>query len=412
MLGSRGNQVCDISARAKRDRLCGYIMQLTNGFGWGQIGRLRVRWCSFRSWLPQAGFAVLATIALTACEPTRPFERSADGSVVYGDQLSEAQNAAARDAIVRTLDRGLAVYAPQIGDEFEVFFNIEPRPMVGEYRIFVGDQVSIDFLNDTANSKVVLVRPDGRISMPLIGAIVAAGKTSDQLARELERRYADQVTVAGQVTVNLTKTHSPLDDFIAAVGPSGKSRSIVSKVLPDGTISLPLLRPIPARGLTLDELKRAIDAAYAEAHYDIAVSLVPRNLRPGTVLVLGEVPRPGRIELDRPQTVLMSVAQVGGVLTTGSMEAVRVFYIGADQLPHVRSVNLKEEIEGLRLDQDMIVPSYSVIYVPPTELAKTGRFLDAVLRDILRFQGFSAGGTFLINNPTNNTTSVIQAPAH
>ena len=52
----------------------------------------------------------------------------------------------------------------------------------------------------------------------------------------------------------------------------------------------------------------------------------------------------------------------------------------------------------------MIVPSNSVIYVPPTELAKTGRFLDSVLRDILRFQGFSIGGTYLLQNPNNGTT--------
>ena len=38
-------------------------------------------------------------------------------------------------------------------------------------------------------------------------------------------------------------------------------------------------------------------------------------------------------------------------------------------------------MEGLKLEEDMIVPSNAVIYVPPTELAKTGRFLDAVLRE-------------------------------
>jgi len=59
----------------------------------------------------------------------------------------------------------------------------------------------------------------------------------------------------------------------------------------------------------------------------------------------------------------------------------------------MRSVNLKDVIEGLRLEEDMIVPNNSVIYVPPTELAKTGRLLDAVLRDILRFQGFSIAVT-------------------
>jgi hypothetical protein len=105
----------------------------------------------------------------------------------------------------------------------------------------------------------------------------------------------------------------------------------------------------------------------------------------------------------------MSVAQAGGVTIAGSMEAVRVFYVDADQQPHLRSVNLTDEINQLRLDEDIIVPPNSVIYVPPTELAKTGRFLDSVLRDILRFQGFSIGGTYLINNPNTGSTTVVPA---
>lgn len=350
--------------------------------------------------LLRAGLAVLALAALVGCEAVRPFDRSADGSIVYLDDMSPAQKAAARDRIVRTLERGLAVYRLQIGDEVEVYFAIKARPVLRRYVISAGDKVSVEFLNDPTNNKIVLVPPDGRISLPLIGSLVATGKTADELGRELTKQYN------APVTVNLTETHSPLQDFIAVVGPAGRTRSINDKVLPDGTISLPWLRPIPARGRTVDELERAIDKAYAQLNSNITVSLVPRNLHPGSVMVLGEVAKPGRIDSDRPQTVLMSIAQAGGVLTTGSMEAVRVLYIGADQLPHVRSVNLSEEINGLGLHEDMIVPPNSVVYVPPTELAKTGRFLDAVLRDILRFQGFSLGGTFLINNPNSNTTIV------
>ena len=58
-------------------------------------------------------------------------------------------------------------------------------------------------------------------------------------------------------------------------------------------------------------------------------------------MVFGEVSKPGKIESDRPMTVLMTVAQAGGVLPTGSLENIRVFYIGNEGVPHVRLVNLK-----------------------------------------------------------------------
>jgi protein involved in polysaccharide export with SLBB domain len=376
------------------------MMQLTSRLGLKQVGErfIRSRW-SCRGLL-RAALVVLPSLTMTACETTRPFERSADGSVVYLDQLSDEQKAAARDKIVQTLSRGLDVYTLQVGDEFEVFFDVKRQPTAGEYAISVGDKLAIDFIGDAANSKVVLVRPDGWITMPVVGPVMAARKTVDELTRELQRKYS------GQLTINVTESHSRLEDFLDVVSPTGVRRSILSKVLPDGTVSLPLLQPIQARGRTLRALERDIDKAYAALRFEISASLVPHTLHPGSVLVLGEVAKPGRIESDRPMTVLMSIAQAGGVSISGSMEAVRVFYIDDDQQPRLRSVNLKDEIDGLRLDYDMIVPPNSVIYVPPTELAKTGRFLDSVLRDVLRFQGFSIGGTFLINNPNNGTTVV------
>lgn len=350
--------------------------------------------------LPHVVFAVLSCLLLTACQSTRPFERSADGATVYLDQLSDEQKAAARDKVIQTLDRGLTVYDLQVGDEFDVFYDITRLPTKGVYVIAVGDKLAFDYVGDTGNSRVVEVRPDGWISMPLVGPVVAAGKTVDQLTRELAKRYT------GQFTINVAESHTRLDDFLQVIGPTGQQRSVRSKVLPDGTVSLPLLQPIPARGRTLRALEHDINKAYAALHLNIVATLVPRNLHPGSVLVLGEVAKPGRIDSDRPLTVLMSIAQAGGVTIAGSMDAVRVFYIDADQQPHLRSVNLNDEINQLRLDEDMIVPPNSVVYVPPTELAKTGRFLDSVLKDILRFQGFSIGANYLINPTTGGSTVV------
>jgi len=196
------------------------------------------------------------------------------------------------------------------------------------------------------------------------------------------------------------------------LGSSAKGRSIVDKVLPDGTISVPLLPPVPASGRTLKEVQDAIDAAYSAKGLDVFVSVVPSTLRTGATLVVGEVGKPGRIELDRPVTVLMAVAQAGGPLITGAMDAVRVFYISNDGAPRVRSINLTEVMDDLRLEDDMIVPPNSIIYVPPTELAKTGRFMDAVLRDIFRFGGWSIGGGFQIPPTTGGSTTIFQtAPA-
>ena len=61
------------------------------------------------------------------------------------------------------------------------------------YRLQPGDGIEIKFyfnpeLNDTA-----LIRPDGRIALPLIGEVVAGGRTVADVSRELEQRFAPEL---------------------------------------------------------------------------------------------------------------------------------------------------------------------------------------------------------------------------
>jgi protein involved in polysaccharide export with SLBB domain len=390
------------------DVLRSYI-QLKNWTGPKQIGQL------LRNGLPLRRLAVrgplvliLVSVGQTACESPRSYERASDGSTVYLDELSEATKADARQKIVASLTRGMEAYELGVGDEIEIYFHIERKPTAAEYVISVADKLRVEFLAETESVRTVQVRPDGRISMPLIGPVMAAGKTVDALAHQLQERYSGILT-RPQISVDVTEAHSPLADFIEVLGSSTKGRSIVDKVLPDGTISVPLLPPIRAIGRTLKDLQKEIDAGYSSLGLDVFVSLVPGTLRAGAALVFGEVGKPGRIELERPQTVLMVVAQAGGVLPTGSIDSVRLFYVGDDGRPRVRLINLKEIMEDFKFEQDMIVPNNSVIYVPPTQMAKLGRLEDALLRDILRYNGVSVGGAIILNNPNSNST-VVPSP--
>ena len=56
------------------------------------------------------------------------------------------------------------------------------------YTIGAGDILYISVWNNEALTRPVTVLPDGKIHFPLIGEVVAAGKTISQLKRELEDR--------------------------------------------------------------------------------------------------------------------------------------------------------------------------------------------------------------------------------
>lgn len=106
----------------------------------------------------------------------------------------------------------------------------EPEPIEvpagsASYRIAAGDDLQIFVWQDRDLSLKVRVRPDGRISMPLLADVEAAGKTPAELGRELERRLADFVQ-RPLVTVIVTDFLGPLDQQIRVVGEAIKPQSL------------------------------------------------------------------------------------------------------------------------------------------------------------------------------------------
>ncbi len=72
------------------------------------------------------------------------------------------------------------------------------------YRLAVSDVVKISVWHNKRLSETVPVRPDGRVSMPLIGAVDAAGYTPSRVAKEIQSKLSYYVRDP-EVTVIVTK---------------------------------------------------------------------------------------------------------------------------------------------------------------------------------------------------------------
>jgi polysaccharide biosynthesis/export protein len=62
-----------------------------------------------------------------------------------------------------------------------------PAPIVAEYQLGAGDKLRIEVYRDTQLSQSVQVRPDGKITLPLVGDLQAAGKTTAELDEDITR---------------------------------------------------------------------------------------------------------------------------------------------------------------------------------------------------------------------------------
>lgn len=77
----------------------------------------------------------------------------------------------------------------------------------GEYIIGPGDSVQVFVWRNADLSTTVPVRPDGKISTPLVEDMVAVGKTPSKLARDIETVLAEYIR-APQVNVIVTNAVS------------------------------------------------------------------------------------------------------------------------------------------------------------------------------------------------------------
>lgn len=76
------------------------------------------------------------------------------------------------------------------------------RSVPSEYRINTGDELDLRFFYTPDLNNTVTVRPDGKINLPLVGEVRAAGLTTAQLSQNLKALYADQV-IRADVAVNV-----------------------------------------------------------------------------------------------------------------------------------------------------------------------------------------------------------------
>jgi polysaccharide export outer membrane protein len=94
-----------------------------------------------------------------------------------------------------------------------------------DYLIGPGDSLNITVWRNPEVSLSVPVRPDGKITTPLVQDMNASGKTATQLARDMEKsleKYIQQPIV----TVIVTGFVGPYSEQIRVIGPAAKPQAL------------------------------------------------------------------------------------------------------------------------------------------------------------------------------------------
>ncbi len=164
---------------------------------------------------------------------------------------------------------------------------------------------------------------------------------------------------------------------------------------PDGRVTVPLLGPVLADGLTVAEFRAKLEAGYASKLRVADLDVVVRTYGSARIYVGGEVKAPGVLPLQGPTDVLQGVMMAGGMLNTARSGEVVLIRRRADHVPMLRTLNLRRFAGSADPRDDVRLQASDVIYVPKSSIAEFDLFVDQYLNQSLPFTrslNYNVGG--------------------
>ena len=110
-------------------------------------------------------------------------------------------------------------------------------------------------------------------------------------------------------------------------------------VLPDGSITFPLIGTLRAYGLSLSELQEQIAAKLQSSIPDASVTVAVKSPMGHTISVLGQVAKPGELMIGRNLSVMQALSQTGGLTPYASESSILI----------LRTENGKKSLDPLPL---------------------------------------------------------------
>jgi protein involved in polysaccharide export with SLBB domain len=154
-------------------------------------------------------------------------------------------------------------------------------------------------------------------------------------------------------------------------------------VRPDGKVSLQYVEDIQAAGLTPEGLAREVERRYAKELVDPQVSVIvgdPGGLR---YYVGGEVARQGVQRLAGGVTLFQAIQEAGGFAKTANRKQVVLVRRGPNGETTARTIDMRPVQRGERLEDDVVLQPYDVVFVPRSKVADVNAFVELYVRNNL-----------------------------
>jgi len=152
------------------------------------------------------------------------------------------------------------------------------------YQIGAQDLLSILVVGEKDYSGQYLVRPDGRISMPFIGEVMAAGRTPEQVGKDVTERLTQYIKKP-QVSVMLTAVNSKKYFINGEVLKPGEFNLIVPTTVMEGLVQAGGFKEFANQ----KDIRVLRDGGNTVLHFNFKEMLKGKNLKQNVFLQPGDI---------------------------------------------------------------------------------------------------------------------------
>ncbi len=138
-------------------------------------------------------------------------------------------------------------------------------------------------------------------------------------------------------------------------------------VLPDGTITFPLIGNLNVRGMTPTDVQATIKERLKSLIPNASVTVSVKAPLGHTVSVIGQVAKPGEFVMGRRTTVMQALSQAGGLTPFASEGGIIVVRRDGEKETSI-PFPYKDVVKGANLDKDIVLKPGDVIIVPTAGL--------------------------------------------
>lgn len=155
----------------------------------------------------------------------------------------------------------------------------------------------------------------------------------------------------------------PGDKILVGVFDDEKLKPLDITITPDGKFSFPLIGEVTATGKTAEQLRLEIQTKLKKYYADPSVTLIVTDVKGNISYVVGQVNKPGSIEMNPAVTVLQALSIAGGLNPYAKGDSIIVIRSSSTG-QRVLRFHYGQVIAGKELDQNIELENGDVVVVP------------------------------------------------